>query len=170
MIQLIPLDEATLDGLLRDLDGGLRAMVSNRREAGEFLRPLLGGLRDFQKLTGAAAPWLGYLAIEPDARRLVGTCAFKGSPNAAGEIEIGYGTAPQFEGLGYATQMARALVAMAFRAPEVRQVIAHTLPDSCVSTRVLRNAGLRLNGEVLDGENGRVRRWKIAKPDLQSGV
>ena len=168
MIQLIPLDESALDGLIGDIDGGLRAMVSNRREARKFLRPLLGQLRDFQQRTDAAAPWPGYLAIEPDGRRLVGTCAFKSSPNAAGEIEIAYETAPQFEGLGYATQMARALVAIAFRAPEVRQVFAHTLPDSCVSTRVLRNAGLRLNGEVLDGENGRVWRWEIARRDLRS--
>ena len=62
--------------------------------------------------------------------------------------------------------MARALVAIAFRAPEVRQVIAHTRPDSCVSTRVLRNAGLHLDGEVIDPENGRVWRWEIARREL----
>ena len=168
MIRLIPLDASALDGLICDIDGGLRPMVSNRREARTFLRPLLDELRGFQQSAGAAAPWPGYLAIEPDGRRLVGMCAFKGHPNDAGEIEIAYETAPRFEGLGYATQMARALVAIAFRAPEVRQVIAHTLPDSCVSTRVLRNAGLRLDGEVFDPTNGRVWRWEIDRRERPS--
>ena len=167
-IQLMPLDASALDGLIRDIDGGLRPKVSNRREARTFLRPLLGELRGFQQPAGAAALWPGYLAIEPEGRRLVGMCAFKGRPSDAGEIEIAYETAPRFEGLGYATQMARALVVIAFRAPEVRQVIAHTLPDSCVSTRVLRNAGLHLDGEVFDPTNGRVWRWEIAREKLPS--
>ena len=120
--------------------------------------------RDFQRSAGSAAPWLGYLAIEPDGARMVGVCAFKGSPDAAGEVEIAYGTVPEFEGLGYATQMAQSLVAIAFQSTLVRRVTAHTLPESCVSTRVLRNAGLRFAGEKQDPQNGRVERWEIERP------
>ena len=164
MIHLIPLDESTLDGLILDLDGSLRALVTNASEVAAFLGPMLVPSRDFQRRMGSAAPWLGYLTVESDDGRLVGVCAFKGGPNEAGEVEIAYGTVPEFEGLGYATQMAKTLVAIAFASSAVRRVTAHTLPESCVSTRVLRNAGLTLAGETLDPEDGRVWRWELARP------
>lgn len=164
MIHLIPLDEPTLDGLIRDLAGGLRALVSNGPEVETFLLPMLVPSRDFQRLAGSVAPWLGYLAVERDDGRMVGVCAFKGCPSETGEVEIAYATVPEFEGLGYATEMARTLVGIAFLSSSVRRVTARTLPESCVSTRVLRNAGMRHVGERLDAEDGRVLRWEIAKP------
>lgn len=165
MIHLIPLDEPTLDGLIRDLAGGLRALVTNGPEVETFLLPILVPSRDFQRSAGSVAPWLGYLAVERDDGRMVGVCTFKGCPNETGEVEIAYRTVPEFEGLGYATEMARTLVGIAFLSSSVRRVTAHTLPESCVSTRVLRNAGMRHVGEKLDPEDGRVLRWEIAKPE-----
>ena len=169
MLDLIPLDEPTLDGLIRDLAGSLRALVANASEVAAFLQPILVPSRDFQRKTGSPAPWLGYLAVERETGRMVGVCAFKGGPNKAGEVEIAYGTVPAFEGLGHATRMAKRLVEIAFTFPAVRRVTAHTLPESCVSTRVLRNAGLTLAGETLDPEDGRVWRWEIARPAAEQG-
>ena len=164
MIHLIPLDEATLAGLIHDLSGGLRALVANGPDVEKFLFPILAPSLDFQRSAGSVAPWLGYLAIEPDGGRMVGVCSFKGCPDEAGEVEIAYGTVPEFEGLGYATQMAKRLVEIAFKSASVRRVTAHTLPESCVSTRVLRNAGMRSAGNKMDAENGRVQRWEIGRP------
>ena len=56
---------------------------------------------------GSHPPWMGYLVLENDT--IVGTCAFR-SPPRNGEIEIAYFTFPEFEGRGFATEMARHLI------------------------------------------------------------
>jgi RimJ/RimL family protein N-acetyltransferase len=59
---------------------------------------------------GFVRPWVGYLTLEDSV--CVGTCGFKGPP-VSNRVEIAYSTFPQYEGRGYATRMARALVARA---------------------------------------------------------
>lgn len=167
MIHLLPLDETTLEGLLRDLEVGLRKICSNGQEASAFLSPMLLQARDFHRRIGSRAPWIGYLGIESESDRIVGVCSFKGNPDRAGEVEISYGTMPALEGRGFATEMAMALVRIAFESSEVRTVIAHTLPESNASGRVLTKTGLTLAGEVIDPEDGRVWRWEIARPKDQ---
>src|SRR5688500_14708661 len=123
MIHLVPLDEAKLEELLRDLDGGLRQLCSNGPEVGTFLLPVIQQALDFHRRVRSQPPWHGYLGVESEGKRLVGIGGFKGNPNAACEVEIAYGTVPGFEGRGYATEMARALVEIAFRSPTVRRAI-----------------------------------------------
>ena len=106
-------------------------------------------------------PWGGYFAVDEATREVVGSCAFKTPPTAEGTVEIAYFTYPPFEGRGYATEMARQFVEMATQAGGVGSIIAHTLPESSASTRVLEKAGLALVGEVIDPEDGRVWRWHL---------
>jgi RimJ/RimL family protein N-acetyltransferase len=102
-------------------------------------------------------PWGSYLAVvEGD---VVGICAFKAAPDAAGEVELAYMTFPAFERRGHATAMAARLADIAF-AGGVRQAIAHTLPEENASNRALRRNGFRFAGEVEDPEDGRVWRWE----------
>ena len=105
--------------------------------------------------------WGGYYAVDEATREVVGSCAFKSPPTAEGAVEIAYFTYPDFEGRGYATGMARKLIALARGSPAVRRVIAHTLPEANASTRVLSKAGMTFMGEVLDSEDGRVWRWEV---------
>ncbi len=165
MIRLVPLDEAKLEELLRDLDGGLRQLCSNGPEVRAFLLSVVQQSLDFHRRVRSQPPWHGYLGLESEGKRLVGVCGFKGNPNAAGEVEIAYGTVPGFEGRGYATEMARALVGIAFGSPAVRRAIAHTLPENNASTRLLQKIGMRNAGEVMDPEDGKVWRWEILRPD-----
>ncbi len=62
------------------------------------------------------APWGTYLAVDPDSRQVVGTCGFRGPPHGR-RVEIAFWTFPPFEGRGWATSMARALVARAYEHP-----------------------------------------------------
>ena len=101
-------------------------------------------------------PWGCYLA-EFDGD-IVGTCAFKAAPNAAGEAELAYMTFPAFESRGHATAMAAALATIADR--EGVLPIAHTLPEENPSTRALRRNGFGFAGEVEDPEDGLVWRWE----------
>jgi RimJ/RimL family protein N-acetyltransferase len=104
--------------------------------------------------------WEGYFAVDEATREFVGSCAFKSPPTPDGTVEIAYFVYPAFEGRGYATEMARKLIALAARSGHVRQVIAHTLPERNASTRVLTKAGMTFVGEVMDPEDGRVWRWE----------
>jgi len=164
----LPLDEAKLEGLLNDLEGGLRQLCSNGPEVRDFLLPVLQPSLDFHRRVESQPPWHGYLGVESEAKRLVGICGFKGNPGATGDVEIAYGTVPGFEGRGYATGMATALVAIAFGSPDVRRVIAHTLPESNASGRVLQKVGMANVGEVMDPEDGKVWRWEIRRPEVDS--
>lgn len=106
------------------------------------------------------SPWLAYLAADPARGVVIGTCAFKGVPDAGRHVEIAYFTFPGFEGQGYATAMAAALIAAARAASSDVKVIAHTLPEVNASGSVLRKAGMRRTGEVIDPEDGLVWRWE----------
>jgi RimJ/RimL family protein N-acetyltransferase len=73
------------------------------------------------------AGWGGYLAIDPGTRVIVGTCSYKGPPDAQGAAEIAYHTFEPYEVRGYATAMASALREQARATGESRTVRAHTL-------------------------------------------
>ena len=109
-------------------------------------------------------PWQAYLAADPVRGVVIGTCAFKAVPDADRRVEIAYFTFPGFEGQGYATAMARSLIALAHEASSDVRVIAHTLPEENSSGSVLRKAGMRRMGEVVDPEDGLVWRWECGAP------
>ena len=111
-----------------------------------------------------ADPWRhGFFIVDPRRKEVVGTAGFKGPPDADGVVEIAYGVAPEYQGRGYATEAATALVEFALAEPSVRTVRAHTLPEPNASTRVLTKNGFRHLGEVMDPEDGRVWRWELPR-------
>src|SRR5437899_87551 len=67
-----------------------------------------------------------------------------------GGVEIAYSIVPAFQGRGYATEAAQALVAYAFGSGRVRLVRAQTAPRANASTRVLTKCGFNLVGDVVD--------------------
>lgn len=95
----------------------------------------------------------------------VGSYAFKGPPDAAGVVEVAYGTDPAHRGRGFATESAEALTRFAFASGLVRLVRAHTKPENAASMRVLDKCGFRLIGEVMDPEDGLVYRWERDQAD-----
>lgn len=138
---------------------------------------LAGGLNEFYT-SGAVSPaWLtalrsatgadpwrhGFFIVDPARREVVGTAGFKGPPGAEGVVEIAYGVAPEYQGRGYATEAASALVEFALNDSRVQTVRAHTLPEPNASTRVLTKNGFRHLGEVIDPEDGRVWRWELPR-------
>ena len=109
----------------------------------------------------SADPWVhGFVARARATGVVVGQGGFKGPPRD-GSVEIAYGTEPDHRGKGYATETAAALVDYAFTFDDVRLVIAHTLPDSIASQRVLLKCGFQHVGEVIDPDDGLV--WRFEK-------
>jgi [ribosomal protein S5]-alanine N-acetyltransferase len=106
-------------------------------------------------------PWVhGFTLIHRNSGTAVGSCGFKGPPDAEGMVEIAYGIEPEHQGKGYATEAAAALVGYAFASDQVRVVRAHTLPVPNASTRVLTKCGFQKIGEAMDPDDGLVWRWE----------
>lgn len=105
--------------------------------------------------------WGGYVAVDAATREVIGSCGFKSPPTDAGSIEIAYHTYPGFESRGYATEMARTLIDLTRRSSEVHCIIAHTLPQTNASTRVLEKVGMGFVGEVIEPDDGHVWRWQM---------
>lgn len=106
-------------------------------------------------------PWAhGFVMVERTSGEPVGSCAFKGPPDADGVVEIGYGVDEAHWGRGYASESARALAEWALRIEGVRVVRAHTRHDGAASIRVLEKCGFERVGDVIDPEDGPVCRWE----------
>jgi RimJ/RimL family protein N-acetyltransferase len=136
MVRLIPFDIAKLEDLLRDLKSGLREICSNDEQAHAFLSPFLQQSLDHHRRVQSREPWIGYFGIESEGHQFVGLCGFKRNPDESGTVEIAYGIMPEFEGRGFATEMAMELARIALQSPAVCCVIAHTLPEENASGRV----------------------------------
>ncbi|MBB6099497.1 RimJ/RimL family protein N-acetyltransferase [Deinobacterium chartae] len=84
---------------------------------------------------------------------------FKGPPDPAGHLELGYGFSPACRGRGYAAEMVRALTVWALVRPDVCTVTAQTAVNNAASRRVLEKAGFVPVGECPDSEDGPLRVW-----------
>jgi ribosomal-protein-alanine N-acetyltransferase len=136
--------------------------------------PAAAGLREMFTSHGVSPGWLaalrvshghdpwrhGFFLVHRGTRAAIGSAGFKGPPDSTGTVEIAYGIAPSFEGQGYATEAAAALVGYAFDTPRVELVRAHTLPTANASTRVLAKCGFGHVDTVVDPEDGPVWRWE----------
>jgi ribosomal-protein-alanine N-acetyltransferase len=95
----------------------------------------------------AAIGWFGWYVLRTAGDRvLVGNCGFKGRPDTAGSVEIGYSLLPDYQRRGFGTELAAALVTWAFGHPQVARVMAETLPDLTASVRVLEKNGFQQVG------------------------
>lgn len=115
--------------------------------------------------SGPPSPWTHGFAIRTQADDVVvGSCGFKGPPDAGGAVEIAYGVNSEYQGRGFAKEAATALVTYALAAG-AREVYAHTLPERNASTSVLTACGFEKVGEVVDPEDGLVWRWDFVMRD-----
>ncbi|WP_339745931.1 GNAT family protein [uncultured Maricaulis sp.] len=106
------------------------------------------------------AGWYSWVYISPIMNRLLGIGGFKGTPNAAGEVEIDYSMLVSYRERGLATEAVNALIGWAYNHDTVKRVIAKTRGDGHASHRVLEKAGFVQAGTFLDPDAGtEVIRW-----------
>ena len=135
---------------------GLRAANGLR----DFLLAASPAYFDALRKASAPDPWkFGYAIIETGTGLVVGMCGFVAPPGADGTVEIAYGIAPAYQGKGYATEAAHALVEIARANPAVRVIRAHTLAERNASTRVLEKCGFKKVRELFE-EKLRIWRWE----------
>jgi len=150
----------------------LTIVYDQMRVAGFLGRQVADGIRTyllsaspefFEGLRTASGPdpWrFGYVIIEKENDLVIGQCGFTGPPDESGTIEIAYSIAPAYQGRGYATEAAQALIEIARQEPKVRLICAHTLAERNASTRVLEKCGLRKVGEASE-EGLPIWRWEL---------
>lgn len=118
--------------------------------------------------TSADSGWWTYLILHRRDQKLIGTCGYKGKPDASGNVEIGYEILENYRNRGLATEAAMGLIKHAFSHEAVNLVTAHTLAEENASVSVLRKCGFRFAGEKLDPEDGPVWQWTKHKPTADS--
>jgi RimJ/RimL family protein N-acetyltransferase len=118
--------------------------------------------------------WYGWYAVRAadleSPRALVGAGGYFGPPDAEGTVEIGYSVLPEFQRLGYATEMVQVLVKHAFTFPNVERVIAHTTETNPASISVLLRCGFHAEGAgqelgILRFANSRTLGAELVEPD-----
>jgi [ribosomal protein S5]-alanine N-acetyltransferase len=107
---------------------------------------------------GADQAWGHRQVVERDTGLVVGGIGFAGPPDAAHEVELGYGIVPSRQGRGYATEAVAAMLALAWADPAVTAVVATTGQGNAASRRVLEKAGFRQAG----AEDGEIR-YRLAR-------
>jgi [ribosomal protein S5]-alanine N-acetyltransferase len=93
----------------------------------------------------------------------VGTCGFKGPPDADGMVEIGYSVIPSQQQKGHASAAITALLAFAFADPRVQSVTAQTIPSRIASQRTALAAGFILTNRRPDPDHGEILTYTILR-------
>ncbi|MFP8784258.1 GNAT family N-acetyltransferase [Planococcus plakortidis] len=130
-LKLVPITEE----LYRNLYGSY--------EMGAHISLHLDDLKHDQRLHG----WGAWIAFDQSGAP-VGDMGFKGRPDKAGKVEIGYGVQEPYQGNGYATEGVQGLIDWAFSFPEVREVTAECYEDNVASIRVLEKLGFERTAQT----------------------
>jgi [ribosomal protein S5]-alanine N-acetyltransferase len=120
---------------------------------------------DRVRASSEPSPWThGFAIVERMSGAMIGSCAFKGPPDAEGVAEIAYEIAPAHQRRGYAREAARAASHYALEDGGARCVRAHTRQEHDSSARVLLACGFSLIGPVDIPDDGLVYRWELPSP------
>lgn len=166
-LSLLPLSFSQLECCLSDpaaLEAELGFPVAREVFNEEAARAIRLKLARMEPLPLELRPWQTYwlVVISEPGKIGAGLIGFKGYLNARGEVEVGYGIAPQFQGQGYTTEALRALCAWAFKDPACRAIAATTVVDPA-SNRILHKVG----AQIVDAHEGKMD-WKIYRLGFQS--
>lgn len=163
---LVPAGFPTLDAIVSEDWATLSRQLGGVDLADSWMHfpEAMAWMRDFLLEHPDQLGWWSFLTIHQNDHRLIGTCGYKGVPDPDGFVEIGYEIAPAYQGRGFATEVARALVDRAFMHEAVKSVLAHTLAEENASVKVLRRLNFVFTEEVIDPEDGTIWRWQLVKP------
>ncbi len=92
------------------------------------------------------AGWGYWYVIEKRSNQPIGICGFKGMPDKAATVEIGYSIIPARQRHGFATECIAALIEWCGKLG-ARVVIGETLAELTESIRVMEKNGFSFDGE-----------------------
>ena len=155
-IELIPISEANLRRLAR----GEPVELAPLSVAEGALPPPKTVARALAQLALATpAAWcVPFLIVSPSRATVLGACSFKTAP-VDGRVEISYGLARVERGRGVATIAIGKLLERAAEGGEVKEVVAHIVPDNVASSRLAARLGFTPEGLLDDADGEQVMRW-----------
>lgn len=164
-LSLVPLTAPLIRLFLHDRSELARALDAKVPAdwPGSDFEPILPLLLDGFEREPDHEAWDGAIILEGEERVLIGAMGLKGGPDDGGTVDIGYNILPAYQNQGYATEMARALIAWALERGDVHKVVADCLHDNQGSIRVLEKVGM--NRLALDGD---MIRWSLTKEEWQA--
>lgn len=86
--------------------------------------------------------WEGII-IHNASQTIMGDMGFRRKDGDQDQLELGYSIAPTYQGNGYATEMAKAMVKWGLKQQEIKKIVASCDPSNIASVRVLEKAGLK---------------------------
>ncbi len=111
--------------------------------------------------------FVNYVMIDKSTGEYVGTCSIHDREGVDG-IDIGYAILSKFEGKGYATEGAKAMVQLAFDHYLLDRVSAITTTENAGSCRVLEKLGFIHKGFTsLPNSNQEIRLYILEKRNWQ---
>jgi [ribosomal protein S5]-alanine N-acetyltransferase len=161
-MRLVRPDVQTMDAALAGDDALAEALGHAVVPGWAPFREALGPTRDALAERPGGSDWGTRFFVTGDPPEVVGWGGFKGPPRD-GVVELGYAIAESRRGRGLATDATRAMVEEAFADERVSVVIAHTLPETNASNRVLEKVGFRYDGDTREDREP-VWRFSLARP------
>ncbi|TAE00272.1 MAG: N-acetyltransferase [Bacteroidetes bacterium] len=168
-LKLVPLSHQELQILQEsrfDLEISKGWNISEQIIEPDYLKELEGAFPFWIEQTAANPKdylWFTAWEIILTAENLsIGGIGLMGLPNEAGETMTGYHIDGKFQKQGFASEALECLLRWAFQNPDLKAVIAHTLPENPASQKVLEKNKFEKIGEDLD-EGRMVLQWKLTR-------
>ncbi|HET9110347.1 MAG TPA: GNAT family N-acetyltransferase [Ktedonobacterales bacterium] len=142
-LHALSLDEARL-ALVGDLGALGRALGAAIPPGwpGKDLTDALSDIVPQMQRQASDERWL-WVAIEPGSANVIGDIGFHGPVTGSPTVELGYLILPDYQGRGYATEAAEAMIAWAAERPGVDRVIVRIAHHNVRSLRVAAKLGMR---------------------------
>lgn len=165
---LLALDADALDALIVRDRAQLERLTGARFPEPLAAPPLMEDALPFMRGQLRTNPdevgWWPWLIVVAATGEDVGMLGLAGRPDEAGNTVLGYTLYPAYEGRGYATEAARAIIGWAFAQPGVRAVRATIPVGHTPSLRVAERLGMRQVGTTHDDEVGEIGIFERRSP------
>ncbi len=155
LIKYIRLDNS-LEAEL-NLDETSRSISPELKEALE--QTILPNVADSNKNYLYSTLWT---IISKEDNKMIGDLCFVGEPNAAGEVEIGYGTYEEFRKRGYMTEAVGGMIKWVRKQPNIKSIIASTDKKNIDSFSILKK-----NNFIKCGETETLFTWRLKVADTE---
>jgi RimJ/RimL family protein N-acetyltransferase len=99
------------------------------------------------------------VTLPEEAGRLIGNCGLRVDDAGSGQGNIGYELDPRYWGRGFATEAARAMVALGFEQLGLHRIWSWCVADNTASWRVMEKLGMRREGHLREREFYKGRWW-----------
>ncbi len=100
-----------------------------------------------------------FAIVLPESGHLIGNCGLRIRDPDLRAGDIGYEFDPRYWGCGYATEVARAMLALGFDEMGMHRIAAYCIAENVGSARVLEKIGMTREGRFREHERFKGRWW-----------